>query len=182
MFHFPAIAFAEELRDIKPPVEPRSDLFWLLLLLVVIALAAAIYFVWQYFLRRKNLAAANQIVKLPHKIAYERLERLRQRNLPAQGHVKEYFIELSDIVRRYVEGRFSIDAPEMTTEEFLGSLRQSDQLSNVHKNLLKEFLNCSDMVKFAQYGPSVEEIDNGFISAKKFVDETRPVEILKDDI
>jgi len=178
MFLFSAIAFAEELRDIKPPVDPRPNFFWLMVLLVAIILAAIIYFVWRFFVKLKKVAASPQVIRPSHEVAYERLDQLRQRNLPAHGQIKEYFSELSDIIRRYIEGRFHIDAPEMTTEEFLWSLRQSVELSNNHKSLLQDFLNCCDLVKFAKYGPSLEEIDNSFNSAKRFVDETKPIESL----
>ena len=109
------------------------------------------------------------------KIAYQALERLKAKDLPRFGKIKEYYIELSDIVRRYMENRFSFRAPEMTTEEFLYFLRESDRLKGAHKNLLKQFLNHCDLVKFAKYGPTGQEIDGSFNFAKKLVDETKDI-------
>jgi len=174
-FFFCPIIFAQELRDIKPPIDPRPNFFWLIVLLVAVVLAVIIYFGWRFFIKLKKVAASPQVIHPPHEVAYERLDQLRQRNLPAHGQIKEFFSELSDIIRRYIEGRFHIDAPEMTTEEFLWSLKQSIELSNNHKSLLQDFLNCCDLVKFAKYGPSTEEIDKSFDSAKRFVDETKPL-------
>ena len=67
-------------------------------------------------------------------------------------------------------------APEMTTEEFLFSLKNSGGLSITHKNLLKEFLNLCDAVKFAKYGPTEKEISQSFDIAKAFIDETKQPE------
>jgi hypothetical protein len=67
-----------------------------------------------------------------------------------------------------------LKAPEMTTEEFLSFLRNSDKLQTGHKELLRQFLNHCDMVKFARYAPAQNEIDESFRSAKRLIDESRP--------
>jgi len=64
----------------------------------------------------------------------------------------------------------------MTTQEFLLKVKDDSLLSNEHKRLLKEFLSCSDLVKFAKYGPSEKEVDSSFESAKKLIDETKEEE------
>jgi len=81
--------------------------------------------------------------------------------------------EISDIIRHYLENRFLLKAPEMTTEEFLFYVRDYSQLIKEHKTLLKEFLLTCDLVKFAKYVPLFEEMDAIFVSAKKLVDETK---------
>lgn len=169
------LAFAEEgLRDIKPPVYFPANYFFLTLLGVLIVLAGLIFLVFYLLKRfkRKRLESASPR-KLAHEVAYERLKSLKAKNLPAQGMTKTYYTELSDIVRHYIENRFNVRAPEMTTEEFLASLRYSGELSGAQKNLLKEFLNRCDMVKFAKYGPTQKEIDDSFNAAERFVDETK---------
>ena len=62
-------------------------------------------------------------VKSDYDTAWEQLGGAQGQDLISQGKIKEYHIEISDIIRRYLEGRFSLNAPEMTTEEFLNSLR-----------------------------------------------------------
>jgi hypothetical protein len=110
----------------------------------------------------------------PYEIAFDALNALKAEDLPGRGKIKEYYIRLSDIIRHYIEERFTIRAPEMTTDEFLFNLKDQPVLSGPHKNLLKEFLREADMVKFARYGPSSTEIDNSFSAAWRFVEETRP--------
>lgn len=163
--------FADELRDIKPPVFFSRSYLFLIIILVLIILAALVVLV-RYFLKRlkKKETIFCQPLKPAHELAYEALAALK---LKEKGKIKEYYSELSDIVRHYIENRFEIRAPEMTTEEFLFSLRGSADLTGAHKNLLKEFLSHCDMVKFAKYGPSTQEIEDSFTAAKRLVDETK---------
>ncbi len=168
---------AEDIRDIKPPVNFAGDnlLFIiigaLILLLALIALAVFL---------KKRLKKGPKKEPLPakpaHQIAYEALQALKAKNLPAKGEIKQYYIELSNIVRHYLENRFRLRAPEMTTEEFLYSLQESDSLSGAQKNLLKQFLGHCDLVKFARYGPTQKEIENSFNAAEKLVEETKDLE------
>ena len=126
--------------------------------------------------RRKAAVEAASRIRPADEIAYEKLRELKQMKLPEKGMVKEYYIRLSEIVRYYLEGRFSFRAPEMTTEEFLESLKFSPELKVEHKQLLREFLSHCDMVKFAKYGPTPLEVLDSFGSAEKLVDQTRPLE------
>ncbi|MEA3306109.1 MAG: hypothetical protein U9R52_04770, partial [Candidatus Omnitrophota bacterium] len=108
-----------------------------------------------------------------HRLAYEALRELEKKNYIKQGKIKKYYIELSDIARHYLENRFNIKAPEMTTEEFLLKAKEAKELGSEHKNLLKGFLSHCDSVKFAKYGPSEKEISSSFESAKILIDQTK---------
>ncbi len=166
-------AFAEDIRDIKPPVSFPVNYVFLIILVSILSLIICVFlggYIYRRLREKKSLSMPPR--KTPSEIAYEALENLKARDLPATGKVREYYFELSNIVRRYIEDKFSIKAPEMTTEEFLSSLKESDTLSDSHKNLLKDFLNLCDIVKFARYGPDKKEIDQSFNAAKKIVDET----------
>ncbi|MFC1480537.1 hypothetical protein ACFL5Y_03735 [Candidatus Omnitrophota bacterium] len=94
-------------------------------------------------------------------------------DLPGQGRIKEYYVRLSDIVRHYLEDRFSFRAPEMTTEEFMERVKNSSEMLKKHKELLGDFLSHCDMVKFAKYGPTSLEMLDSFQSAERLVDQTR---------
>jgi len=80
---------------------------------------------------------------------------------------------VSDITRLYMENRFNIHAPHMTTEEFLYYLGVSGHLNDTQKSSLKDFLNSCDMVKFAKYAPTIKEALNNFGCAQKLIDETK---------
>lgn len=156
-----------DIRDIKGPVDIRYSykkiIIWGLIFVALIAiLAIAIRF-------RCTIKPPAPPIP-PHVIALRELERIKGLNLD----VKEYYIGVSGIVRRYIENRFILHAPERTTEEFLTELTGTDTLNQPHKGLLRDFLKHCDLVKFAKYGPTKEEIDGVYNTAVRFVEETKP--------
>ena len=89
------------------------------------------------------------------------------------AEVDAWFVELSAIVRRYLEGRYQVRAPELTTEEFLQEARRAAGLSAEHRDLLTAFLERCDRVKFAGYRPDAEESLATLKAARAFVEDTR---------
>ncbi len=161
----------EDIRDISGQVDyPVSWLPWIIVLAVILVGIAA------FFLWKKYYQPSEKVVYEPKVPAWEvaqaALADLRQKNYPAKSLVKPYYSELSYILRCYIEARFQIDAPEMTTEEFLDSLRFSTSLNQVQKDQLENFLTSCDMVKFAKYGASIAEMENSFELVDRFVKET----------
>ncbi len=166
---------SEDIRDIKGLFTRSRRIGELLAVLFGVLAVAAVVVFW---MRKRKIAAieAASRVRPADEIAYERLRELKAKHFPEKGMVKEYYIRLSEIVRHYLEDRFSFRAPEMTSEEFLASLRDSSKLRIEHKELLREFLSHCDMVKFAKYGPTPLEMLDSFGSAERLVDQTRPLE------
>jgi hypothetical protein len=161
-----------DIKDVKPPVY-LPDLWWLLWLLVLIAAAAGIYFLFR-LKKSSRLPATAQVPELPAwEKAYQQLEALRRESLLEKGLFKEFFTRVADIARHYMENRFNIRAPHMSTEEFLYYLGVAGHLNETQKTALQEFLNSCDMVKFAKYAPTVNEALKNFDSAKRLVDDTR---------
>lgn len=164
-----------DIRDIKGPYAQWRG--WVTYLVLLVLLSAGIAFFTAFNLRKKRLSAVCLSEQLsPWEEAYRRLDELKAKAYEKSGRVKDYYIELSDIVRHYLEGRFNFSAPEMTTEEFLAYIKDSEGLLYEHKNLFKEFLSSCDLVKFAKYGPSEQEIDSSFRLAKKIIDQTKPID------
>ena len=159
-----------ELRPIKEPLDFPSRARYVLLgiLILLFILSGIVIF-------RKKKKNSARPVELPpaHQIALQKLSELKARGLIAQGKIKEYYIEISGIIRHYIEDRFKLSAPEMTSEEFLLKAKDAQELSLPRKDLLSDFLLSCDLVKFARYSPSEKEIEAVFESAKRFVEETR---------
>ncbi len=168
---------ASDIRDIKPPVSLNKNYYRLYLITAitvgVLGIAGAIIL---FLYRRKHGEIGFAPEPLPaHEIAYNELENLKALNLISKGRIKEFYYALSNIVRHYIENRFRLMAPERTTEEFLTEMAITDKLEEKHKQLIRNFLEHCDLVKYAKYGPNNQEIENAFNSAKKLVDETREV-------
>jgi hypothetical protein len=168
-----------DIRDVKPPV-PAGLWRWWVLGAALLA-AAGIALVW-WMRRRPARPAVGPGPRPAHEIALEALERLRQEWLPGKGRYEEYYVRLSGIARTYVEGRFGLRAPEMTTEEFLQSVVQAPELTAEQRELLRDFLTHCDLVKFARYQPSAEEAGQAFASAHRFVVQTKIIQVTNDQV
>ena len=168
---------ASDIRDIRPPITLYKNYFRLYMIIAitigVLGIAGAIVF---YLYRRKHREVYHAPEPLPsHETAYNELEELKSLNLISKGLIKEYYYRLSNIARRYVENRFRLMAPERTTDEFLEEMSITNKLEEKHKQLIGDFLEHCDLVKYAKYGPNGKEIEGVFGSAKKLVDETKEV-------
>jgi hypothetical protein len=160
-------------RDVKGPAdlpEPASRRYvWAIGGAAAVAAAVVIIGLLVRRRRRKGILTV-QIP--PHQWAMQELQRLIDEDLIGQGHVKLFYYRLNAIVRQYIELRFDLMAPEMTTEEFLETLRYSDRLAPAHKALLENFVTACDMVKYACYRPGKEEIEQVFVASRDLIDQT----------
>lgn len=167
--------------DIKGPVELPVDRTWAWAWWTGGGLAGAALMtaaiIW--FMRRRRRAKAVEIVIPPHEWAFDQLQALIDEQLVENGRINEFYFRLSMIVRRYIELRYGMTAPEWTTEEFLVNVQRSDALSPEHRGMLGEFLQACDMVKFALYVPANSEIEQAFNAARDFVSQTTAAESAK---
>lgn len=161
-----------DIRDIKGPVG-LYNLTYIYIVLAIIVVIILIVLIIRLLKKRKK---PQEIITPPrpaHEIACEALRELMSRDYLKTGKVREYYFELSDIVRHYIEARFQLKAPEMTTEEFLATLKYSGLLNNEQKGDMRDFLSHCDMVKFAKYLPEQREIELSYDSARKLIDGTK---------
>ena len=145
--------------------------FWAVAGVVVVGVGLGL---WWLKTRPRRTRGRMAPPALPWEVAYARLRQLDERNLPEAGKYEPYYVDLSSILRYYIEDRFLLHAPEQTTPEFLDAAARSGELNEVHCRLLASFLRHCDRVKFAQYEPSLEEMERGFDVVLRFVDETKP--------
>ncbi|GBE28708.1 hypothetical protein BMS3Bbin03_02658 [bacterium BMS3Bbin03] len=165
-----------DIKGIKPPVElpfdwrpyVKNGLFGLLGLLIL----GAMIYVWIRKRAGKPLIPQKaEPPRPPHEAALKALERLQNSGLLEKGHVKKYYSEVSEIIRRYIEGRYGIDAMDLTTTELLGELGQIP-LSEEQMRAVTDFSDLCDLVKFAKYIPMEDEHQNILKIAFQFVRET----------
>lgn len=171
-FFVPVMAWADDIRDVKPPVLlPGHNGMWAVLVLLIFLGGLA-------WVLRNRLSPRCVTPPLPAsppwETAFQRLRALKDTGLSGGEDVKNFYTELSDILRRYMEGRFQIRAPEMTTEEFLSHLKAAPALNAQHKLSLQEFLACCDMVKFARFSSSLHEMERGWNLVWQLVSDTQP--------
>lgn len=160
-----------EIREIAGPVsfpeEGPGPLPFAVAGAVVLVIALAL------FLRLRRKRRIEERARLAHQIAFDELEALVAMDLVGKGRVSEFYFHLSGALRRYIENRFRLRAPERTTEEFLREMTGATVFESNHGRLLREFLEKADLVKFARHEPPPGEIEASFDFARDFVTETR---------
>ncbi len=140
--------------------------YWLLILPVLLAATIGVRF-WLVSRTKVRRASA-------HERASARLKALMARPRPEGAEtVDTFFVELSDLIRHYLEDRFGLHAPELTTEEFLDVAAGSPDLSRAHQGFLRDFLRRADQVKFARYLPDADYIEEVLDAAGHFLEQTR---------
>lgn len=149
---------------------------------IVAALALVIALLARYLLQRRKTAIAPPPPVPPHIRALEALRALRARGWPDSDGIVSFYVELSNIVRRYLEGAFRMRASEQTTEEFIRAATTSRLLQLEHQQLVIAFLEQSDLVKFARHQPAQTDMEAALAAAERLVLETRPPEIAQVEI
>jgi hypothetical protein len=161
------------IRDIAGPAEIPADYTRAIVIAAVAAAAAAgLYILWHR--RRVKPLEARRIPA--HEAAYEALEMLLARKLVEEKRYREFTAEVADILRRYIEDRFGLRAPERTTEEFLAEAGTGLDVGGDRKKILANFLIHCDLVKFAALEPSDDDVKRTFNTAKDFIDATKSLE------
>jgi hypothetical protein len=166
------IAPADDIRDIKPPIEILSGLEWLWWVLAALSTLAVLFLIWRWWQKRRS-----QIVFMPPVPAHVRAKQKLDEALALISKPKPFVVAVSDTARTYLEERFEFRAPERTTEEFLRELSGTDLLAKPQKESLGEFLQSCDLVKFAKYEPGENELRGLHGAAVKLVEETKPAEV-----
>lgn len=156
------------LGDLAPIERPIAETTGGLVAIMLLITGAGMLAWW--WARRPRGRAAD-----PAELAFHRLAALRASGTPDASAMGAFFVTLTDIVRRYVEQRFGLHAPELTTEEFLDSLTRSPDLGPEHQRFLRDFLSSADRVKFARHIPSAESAVALLEAATGFVSETSAV-------
>jgi hypothetical protein len=160
-----------ELRPPKPPLGARETPgpgLWPFVIAALLLLAGAAPFAVRAWLAARERA----LQRSAYEIAVSELEALLADARP-DDDVDRFFVGLSGILRRYLENRFSLRSPELTTEEFLDVMVTSPDLRGGHQSLLRELLVRADLVKFARFVPDPEAIEASVESLRKFLAESR---------
>ncbi|MGQ9846946.1 MAG: hypothetical protein ACUVQP_05505 [Bacteroidales bacterium] len=164
--------------DIKPPInEPFSwkelwdYIFWGLIIIVILAIGIYIY------LRiRKNkpiLPIPQKPQDPPYVIALRDLDKLKEKKLWQKQLYKQYYTELTDILRIYLERQFEIPALESVSSELIEYLSQK-QFDEELIRSMKSLFTTADFVKFAKAQPLPDENDWHLKNAYMFVEKTKP--------
>lgn len=179
--HTVAVDTTQPIKPIKGPRNVPMTLWeilrWILIALVAILVIAAVIYILK---KRKNnepiFRLRPRIQLKPHEIALQELEKLRIKKLWQQGKVKEYYSELTEILRQYIENRFHFPALESTSAEILHDLLEPPGVSRETWDLLGQVLMLADMVKFAKEKPGPQKNEESLEKGIQFVNATALIE------
>lgn len=161
--------------DLKPPLGELAPIstptisrwpWWAAIAMVAII---ALLFVGRWAVRLQRV----QRRRSAYDVAKSRLTKTLNAPRTSVEQIDQFYVSLSYIIRQYIEDRFEMRAPELTTEEFLTSIGRSPDFSADHQGLLRDFLKQADLVKFAGAQPSETEINQAIEKAERFLEETR---------
>jgi len=177
--HTMEVDTSQAIKAIKPPLEApftfREIMPWLLLALAALVITFIVVYILTRIKRKQPIFKIRpKAVLPPHVVAMTGLESLKDKKLWQAGKTKQFYTELTDIIRIYIEGRFEVQAVEMTTEEIIDGLEGSDA-SKDSINGLSKTLVLADLVKFAKENPLPLDNDNSMSNCIGFVSVTKVV-------
>lgn len=172
----PAAEFHSKWYDWLPDFVTEHWL-WMLLGLIIVAGGICAYLI---LTKKVDVNILPQKKRLPpDQIAENRLNALRDAQLWEKGQEKEYYTQLIDILREYLQERFGINAMEMTSSQILKAL-QGNEETRLPNRYMRKIVEIADFVKFAKVRPMPDDNVRSWQNAMQFVEETRPVPEAED--
>ena len=160
----------------KAPIWWWGIFRWVLLVLLLAGIGVAAYYLITYLQSRKHDEQGNAMSTIPlrpaEEVALEKLDAIKEKKIWQQGQVKEYYTQLTDVVREYIARRFEVSSVEQTSDETLRDIRP---LLIERKDLydqLRKMLTLADLVKFAKWSTTPDENELSLRNAYTFVKET----------
>lgn len=152
---------------------------WILLALIFIALIGVIVWLIIRYKNNKPIRILEKPSEPAHLIALRRLAELKEKKLFENDKIKEFYSELIDILRTYIEHRFGIYAMERTSAEIIADFEIRKILEKDKLNNLKSLLMISDLAKFAKHKPTSDIGEHNFDEVKYFVEQTKQEQVLQ---
>lgn len=172
----------DDVKAIKPIMDAPfywSELFtWVgYFLLAFLVVSLIIFVLLKYVFKKKVpfITETPQPVIPPHIVALEKLEEIKVQKIWQCGDIKVFYTQVTDVLRVYLEGRFGINAMELTSDEIMALVKKEPGLNEV-RAALKDLLTLADLVKFAKMVPLENENERSLLTAFDVVDKTKPVE------
>lgn len=165
------------------------DDFKMYIYLLLAALAIIGFWIYYFVIRKRKVQEEKPTYKVlpPFEEAIYKLNELDGKLLWQNNQVKEYYSELTEIVRNYIERELQVPALEKTTDEIIGMLRDFHDANTIKTsketiNKLKELLQEADLVKFAKSKPISIEIEEDRKDAEEIISNLKPKPIKKDEL
>ncbi len=141
------------------------------LLIILLLILTFVMLVW--------LKQGNPIIRIirhkaklpPHQVAMNEIQRIKEEKTWASEDSKEYYTQLTDTLRNYIQERYGFRAMDMTSSEIIERLVQENDEQALSE--LRQLFETADLVKFAKYSTLVNENDANLVTAVNYINETK---------
>ena len=142
-------------------------------LAIILIIAIVVLLLMRFVFKKKVsiLPEEPEVILPAHVVALEKLEQIKTEKIWQQGQIKQFYTELTDVIREYLSGAYGINAMEMTTDEIVALVKKNKDLDEI-RVVLKEMLELSDLVKFAKFIPLENENEKAVLDAFMIVEKT----------
>lgn len=171
-----AVDTTETFRPIKGVMRQgltAKELFpWIAIVIIIAGVVYLIIYLKKHKKTKDVVVEEKKKPTIPAIItARAKLAEMKDNEVWNTPQTKDYYTDLTDIAREYLEGQFEIDAIEMTTDEIMEAINRLD-LNNLTKSKLQDTLTTADLVKFAKANPSAEQNKQSFSDINNFVEDS----------
>ena len=157
---------------IKQHITAKEVLPWAAIVLAVVGILYLIYYLQKHRKAKDEVVVEKKKPTVPAIVtARAKLADMRDNESWNSLKIKDYYTDLTDIAREYLEGQFAIDAVEMTTDEIMAEVNTLN-LQDFVKMKLQDTLITADLVKFAKANPSKDENEQSFKDINLFVEDS----------
>ncbi len=158
-----------EIKDIKPPANIKISKIYYIILFVIPFFVIIFYVIYQYYFKKQEIIESDILRLSPYEVAMEFLSNLGKMDLSSNEKIKEYYFQLSEILRKYLGEIYRRNLIDMTTNEIVKSLKNN----NVSRKTISVFIDFSeiaDLVKFAKYFPDKKEAEKSMNIVKEIIE------------
>ena len=145
----------------------------LLVAFVLALLVLVVVYLSLRLMNNKPIISRIRIIRheLPHLKAMRSIERIKSEKMVTAENSKEYYTELTDTLRLYINERYGFNAMEMTSSEIIDRLMHTDDPKSLEE--LRQLFMTADLVKFAKYSTLINENDANLVNAIDFINQTK---------
>lgn len=163
----------QDIADIKPPEKEKGAFNWILLIIIVLTGLVLLGLLFMFLRRKRSLDLSDEEPLSPREEALAMIAELKREDYIGKGRIKDYYLVLSHIIRKYLGRRFRVNALESTCSEITERLcRLSLKLDLIRA--VEEVVTACDMVVFARYRPEGNRHEDILEEIIRIIDITGP--------
>lgn len=161
----------KDIEDAPFSWEDWSGVVYGSLFIILLLLLTYVMLVW--------LKQGNPIIRIvrhktklpPHQVAMNEIQRIKEERTWASEDSKEYYTQLTDTLRNYIQERYAFRAMDMTSSEIIERLMQENDEKAIEE--LRQLFQTADLVKFAKFSTLANENDANLVTAVNYINQTK---------